>query len=329
VTIPDHFASQLNFGEFDNPEFDCLPSLHVSRAVFARHNTFHPRFGWLRKGFDAAVNDRSVFARADAPVALGVGKNMVRAIRFWCVATRILREAPDGEGLVPSALGWQLLGPDGLDPFLENLGSLWLLHWRLLGNPDYATAWWFVFFQFARIEFTIDELSAAVEDFVVRQFPSSRYAISSLKKDAACIARMYGEQPADPVSEEAIHCPFAELALLRSTGRRTFGFQVGPKPGLSPELVAAASLEYAAAANVGARSVSLGALVRNPGSPGLAFRLGESALFGALENATATHPALRLTDAGGLVQLSFDGDPLELAQALIRHHYERSLIGVF
>lgn len=49
--------------------------------VFARHETFHPRFGWLKKGFDRAAIDSEVFLRPDAPVRLGVGKNMVRAIR--------------------------------------------------------------------------------------------------------------------------------------------------------------------------------------------------------------------------------------------------------
>jgi len=29
--------------------------------VFARHETFHPRFGWLKKGFDAAVEESGVF----------------------------------------------------------------------------------------------------------------------------------------------------------------------------------------------------------------------------------------------------------------------------
>jgi hypothetical protein len=44
-------------------------------AAFARHETFHPRFGWLKKGYDLALEDAQVFLRDDAPVRLGVGKN--------------------------------------------------------------------------------------------------------------------------------------------------------------------------------------------------------------------------------------------------------------
>ncbi len=36
-------------------ELDDLPSVKV--GIFARHETFHPRFGWLKKGFDRALAD--------------------------------------------------------------------------------------------------------------------------------------------------------------------------------------------------------------------------------------------------------------------------------
>lgn len=303
------------------------PSLKVNQAVFARHNTFHPRFGWLKKGFDAALDDAGVFARRDAPIILGVGINMVRAIRYWCLATRVLAEGERGAGVAPTAFGLALLGPEGLDPYLEDLGSLWLLHWRLAGNADLATAWWYTWFAFTRTEFTADELSKGLEEYVKREFPTSRYADSSLQKDAACIVRMYGELASGSLTEESIHCPFAELALLRPTGRRTYGFQVGPKPGLSAEIVAAACLEFAAAATQSARTIALGALLRAPGSPGLAFRLGESALYAALEEAVAAEPTLAVADAGGLVQLSYAEDPLVIADRLVRRHYQNAFAG--
>ncbi len=46
--------------------------------VFARHETFHPRFGWLKKGFDKASGSPDIFLNDAAPTILGVGKNMVR-----------------------------------------------------------------------------------------------------------------------------------------------------------------------------------------------------------------------------------------------------------
>jgi hypothetical protein len=58
--------------------------------IFAKHETFHPRYGWLKKGFDKSTEDEILFLREDAPVTLGVGKNMVKAIRYWSCAYKVL-----------------------------------------------------------------------------------------------------------------------------------------------------------------------------------------------------------------------------------------------
>ena len=50
----------------------------AAERVFARHETFHPRYGWFRKAYAFVGNDPRIFTRQDAPVRMGVGKNMVR-----------------------------------------------------------------------------------------------------------------------------------------------------------------------------------------------------------------------------------------------------------
>lgn len=300
----------------------------MSTPVFARHETFHPRYGWLKKGFDAANSDPEVFIRKDAHVTLGVGKNMVRSIRYWCHAFKLLAEDPTpsgrNRGSRPSEFGQLLMGERGLDPYLENLGSLWLLHWQLLKEPCLATAWWYTFFVHARPEVSVNELTAGLSEYVDRKFPTARTAESSLRKDASCIIRMYGEVPTgSEVSEESIHCPFAELALIRpGVDPKTYSFRVGTKPGLTSALIAAACLEFAAERiDRGAQTISLARLLREPGSPGLAFKLSESALYAALEEIAELEPHLGLSDTAGIVQLSFSKPALELSRRLILAHY--------
>ncbi len=79
--------------------------------VWARHETFHPRFGWLKKGFDWAEKDSGIFVQPDAPVRLGVGKNMVRSIRYWCKTFKVLEEDR------PTDFGRQLFSNSGWDSF--------------------------------------------------------------------------------------------------------------------------------------------------------------------------------------------------------------------
>lgn len=80
------------------------------------HETFPLRYTWLPKAVKVLKNNPKIFSdEDDAMVSLGVGKNMVRAIRFWSEAAGIIK----------------FQGKDGLDPYLEDIQTLWLIHWKL------------------------------------------------------------------------------------------------------------------------------------------------------------------------------------------------------
>src|SRR5215216_2855503 len=88
---------------------------------FSGHETFPFRYPWLKKGFDAVREDGDAFLRDDAITTLGVGKNMVRSIRHWCLAAGVLEENREsGPAMRQTALGKLLLADDGLDPYLED-----------------------------------------------------------------------------------------------------------------------------------------------------------------------------------------------------------------
>ena len=92
-------------------------------CYFARHETFCPRYGWLKKGFDRVAGynghegDGNIFDRDDAIEKLGVGKNMVRSIRFWCMAFKIIENASGplriGGTMKPTQFGEALLSDTG------------------------------------------------------------------------------------------------------------------------------------------------------------------------------------------------------------------------
>ena len=181
--------------------------------IFARHETFHPRFGWLKKGFDKALENNNVFSEESAPSILGVGKNMVKAIRYWSLAYKILQEESNknSKTIIPTDFGKQLLGCEGWDPYLEDAASLWLLHWNLLKVPCQATAWYYVFNIFNRHVFTSDDILSGLIEYKDREFPLSNINISSLSKDTTCLLRMYVEQRSrEGLMEDSIDSPFVE-----------------------------------------------------------------------------------------------------------------------
>jgi hypothetical protein len=294
-------------------------------SVFARHETFHPRFGWLKKGFDRAIADPKIFLNDDAPVRLGVGKNMVRAIRYWCTAFKVLEEQ---EGITPTVLGLKLLDNEGWDPFLEDPASLWLLHWNLLTPPCLATAWEFAFNQFQSIEFSPEDLFLALSHSLEGQ--SVRVAESSLRKDITCILRMYVEQDSRAgMNEDLVDCPFTELRLIYSSGdAKQYEFQIGSKDNLPAEIVVYACLEFASRVSLGQRTIALSRLTFDPGSPGLVFKLSESAIAEAIERVVRRSDSLFLSDTAGLIQFSYTDDPADLAMEVLQRYYQGQRNGV-
>ncbi len=89
------------------------------------HETFPCRYTWLPKAVRGLHENPKLFSdEEDAMVTLGVGKNMVRSIRFWTQAAGMAALGMKGGGHVLTQLGSILLGERGLDPFLEDIRTL-------------------------------------------------------------------------------------------------------------------------------------------------------------------------------------------------------------
>lgn len=106
---------------------------YIKKPVFSGHESFACKSHWLKRGYDFVLAKHN-FNNEDAVVYLGVGKNMVASIKFWMRAFGLL----DPEGRLTSLAHKLMNDKDGYDPFFEDIGSLWLLHFNLI-NEDYAT----------------------------------------------------------------------------------------------------------------------------------------------------------------------------------------------
>ena len=103
----------------------------MARPIFSGHESFACKSHWLKRGYDFVIADRN-FNDDDAVVHLGVGKNMVASIRFWLKAVGLLQ---DNE-LNPIA-DYLFNDENGQDPYIEDIGTLWLLHFMLVNTQIY------------------------------------------------------------------------------------------------------------------------------------------------------------------------------------------------
>ena len=300
----------------------------VADPVFARHETFHPRYGWFRKAYRSVAEDPHIFDAEDAPVRIGVGKNMVRAIRFWGLAAGLIE--PDSESrrrrkpIERTPFGDRLFADSGWDPWMEDPGTLWLLHWRLLATPCQLPVWWLAFNEFHPIEFSDDALEDAVGAQLDANADWKSPHRSSVAKDVSALLRTYAPQDRTKRTsiDDVLDCPLRELNLIRrATAPGRYRFILGTKPTLPSEVATAAALEYAAQTITGGKSIAVSRLAHDPGSPGKAFKLNETELLAALEPAVRRQHGLKLASSTGALVLSWFAPPGDLADNILNDYY--------
>lgn len=189
------------------------------------HESFPCRYSWLPKAVRDLGADPMLFSDDErAMVALGVGKNMVRSIRFWVQAAGVAAPEKKGSGYSLTDFGRVLLGDRGLDPFLEDSSTLWLLHWNLSTDRENPLLAW---------------------DYLLNRWHEPELARSTalkvLHKEAARvdegISMVTLEQHFDTflhtyvptrgrkgqVQEDNLDCPLVELDFLLKVGERGVG----------------------------------------------------------------------------------------------------------
>ena len=292
---------------------------------FSRHETFHLRYGWLKKGYDAIVGDPQAFVRDDATVRLGVGKNMVRSIRFWGLATKMYRS--DKAGAVrPDHMGRALLDDaDGLDPYLERPDTLWILHWLVFAPPCLLPAWWVLVNDALAGSVVVgtDDMRGRVRDAVASvdgwRSPSPR----SVDKDFDMFVHTYSSKRGRDRIEDYLDCPFRSLHVLRQGTRDEMRFVQGPKPGLSPLAAAFACLDFADRSGSAGRTATVHRLTMEAGSPGKALGLDEADMADLLAEAAEECSAIAVRNVNGAQSLSFGDGAAAARDEVLRSAYGR------
>jgi hypothetical protein len=276
---------------------------------FSGHETFPVRYTWPKKSVDATRADPGIFSADDALVRLGVGKNMVKSIRHWGLATGVLEEDPGSRGrlIKPSEFGLRLFDDDGWDPYLEDPATIWLLHWNLAAHPGRATTWYWLFNLHPTPEFTVEDVVQCLIR-LAREKDWPKLTPNSLRRDVDCCVRTYysGRKSARAVVEDTLDCPLAELRLIRpAVAKGSYVLTREPRPTLPPGIFAFALAEYMR--GTGLSSMSLDDLLYQPGAPGRVFGLDEGGLIRCVEGASEQVRELTYDETAGLKQIRISG----------------------
>ena len=181
----------------------------MANYSFSGHESFACKSLWLKKGYDFVMQKRD-FNAPDAVIHLGVGKNMVTSIRYWLKVCGLY------ENNNITNLGLYLFDDqDGKDPYLEDLATLWLLHFNLVfGSQASIYQIFFCEFQRERTYFTKEQLVSYIKYKLIDEGLKNSYNENTVKKDIDVLFHTYA-LPRKPQSNEDFSALFIDLDLLR------------------------------------------------------------------------------------------------------------------
>jgi hypothetical protein len=259
---------------------------------FSGHETFACRYAWLPKAYRGLKADGRLFADEDnAMVVLGLGKNMVRALRFWVEAMGVAEFDRKARAFAPTSFGDQVFGEGGFDPFLEDPRTLWLLHWNLASRREGPLfAWRYLIGHWPLPEFTRSE--ALVEFQRISANHGLEHSVVTLSQHLDVFLHTYhsGRGAASGV-EDSLDGPLVELGLLTTVGERrgeesrwepVFSFRREAKPEIPSPLFDYCLRDYWDR-HFSEETMTFRAAAMGPASPGQIFKLPEDDMRSRLE----------------------------------------------
>lgn len=272
---------------------------------FGKHETFYLRDGWLSKGLTAIVENPRIFREKDAPVQLGIGRNMVRSLSFWMLATRLAERTKDEQRMLVHQLTpfGQMVWEH--DRHLEDEGTLWLIHYHLACSREQATTWYWFFNHFAPTLFDRETFLTELEQWVIAQQDGQDVARRTLERDFQVLMRTYLPSERQRSPEDTLESPLTYLGLLSPVDKATYRLTQPAAERIPPLIMLYVLLQERPGEPRTESALNLLQALRQPMSVGRVFNLSAAALIEQIQRLEHEHPeyAVRLVRTGGLDQL--------------------------
>jgi hypothetical protein len=251
-----------------------------------KHGSFYIRNGWPTKILAAVRADPRIFSpnsEIKAVDQLGMGRVMIRSLRYWAKAMGLIVEDKDHQGLYckETSLFVELLNSD---PYLQDKGSLWLLHRELATNKEEATAWYWSFNEFYGTSFSKAEFVDAFYAYIINQ--GGTYNKSAIEKEFDCLKNTYLSDRVFDVKrimDENTIPFFAPLMLIKSEGNGRYQKQKMNAKSIPLDIFYICLIKDNEDHLNKSRQVGLDHLLGDPGQVGKYFSLSYSVLIEILQ----------------------------------------------
>jgi hypothetical protein len=190
--------------------------------IINKHSSFYIRNGWPTKILLAVRADNHIFspnAELKAVDELGMGRVMIKALRYWAKALGLTLETKDAQGIVSVETELFTLLYEN-DRYLQNEASLLLLHRELAVNIEEATAWFWAFNEHSKSTISKEEFVDGFYSYLISN--GGVAGKDSVEKEFNCFKNTYvsdGKFDVEKIMEENTIPFFAPVSLLRMIGK--------------------------------------------------------------------------------------------------------------
>ena len=201
------------------------------RYTFSGHESFPCKSLWLKKGYDFVVAGND-FNSPEAVIELGVGKNMVASIRYWL---RVFGITKDDK--LTSLAEYLFNDKNGKDKYLEDIATLWLLHFNLIFSEE-ATLYkmFFCGVQRERTHFEREQVLTYVKLRMVEAGKITLFNANTVKKDIGVLLQNY-TLPRKAQSNEDFSSLLIDLDLIRQNAEgKGYYFNIDGKRKVTKEI---------------------------------------------------------------------------------------------
>jgi len=289
----------------------------MRKLSFSGHESFHCRNVWLKKGYDF-LNKEHTFNEPTAVVDLGVGKNMVSSINYWMKSFGLVAK---NNSL--SKLADFLFGKHGVDPYLEDNATLWLLHFHLV-TDNFASIYSLLFNEFRkkRIEFNKKQFLY----FIRRKCEetNSNFNEKTVQRDISVILRNYVKpKKASKNLEDMFSGIFIDLNLIEPLKKFNeeeidwYKIDNKDRTDIPAELILYGILYHLGDNN----SITFDEILFSYNNVGNVFALSSKGLLEKIEILTKKYSSITFTDDAGIRLLQFKSKPDKYK--VLRKYYEK------
>lgn len=294
------------------PSDDRQPSAAAEASFrFSGHQTFPLRITWIPKAVAQITAGRDPLTDIDEGITqLGLGKNMVEALRCWIEAFQIARRTEHKWVLTP--IGSLVFSPaDGLDPFFEDVSTSWLLHWLITTNTEAPFfAWECLFNRWPATEFSPSQV---VDAFQKESNKTPRPASGvTVRQHWEVFLHSYRRTRADK-GEDHLDSALSVLRLVQEFGERPnasgkwetlYSFDLGRKRAIPEQLFAFFLHDWWNRKYPNERTTPLREIVMGEHSPGRLLKMQESEIIQRVTDLAARQPKVfQIVESTNLRQL--------------------------